>query len=274
MPRLSVITITKNEAAHLARALQSVQGLADEIIVVDSESTDGTTTIAREFTEHVFVHPFEGYGAQKNFARQQATGEWVLHIDADEEVPTELAEEMRQVFREATVDFFFVSIVTEFLGRPLTHMKGTNLRLFRRTTGRWDGKVVHEQIERVTDGSTVRLGDPDVQLLRTALIHHSHYQTLAGYRERQEYYSTADAVGMQRTGQDRSGRPVTVNPGSLASVARFLAERAVKQFIRKFFQQKGFLDGWQGWAWCYVSTEYEYKMCKKYLRFVNEQRKT
>lgn len=262
---ISAIIITKNEEANIARALASLRQVADEIIVVDSESTDHTREIAQQFTTHVLTRPFAGFGEQKNFAREQVTNEWVLHIDADEEVPSVLAEEIRNVTHQPTADFFFLPIVTEFLGRPLRHLGGTNLRLFRRTAGQWDRKHVHEQIERLSDRTTVRLGEKDTRLLQTPLTHHGHYQTLSGYFERQERYSSADAEEMLATGKDRAGRPVRVQLWNPFSRLGFLFGRAIKQFIKKFVVHMGFLDGWQGWLWCILSAQYEYKMCRKYL---------
>lgn len=272
MSSLSVVMITKNEEAHIGRALASVRGFADEIIVVDSASTDATVEIAKRFADIVVDRPWEGYGRNKNMARDLATKEWILHIDADEEVSPELSQEIRAAIDNDGPDFYWLSIITEFLGQPLTHLQGKNLRVFRRFAGRWDGKVVHEQIER-TSGTTVRLNDPDTGTLRIPLVHHSHYQTLAGYHERQERYAAADALEMRKTGVDRVGKPVRVNMRNPFSVARFLMERATKQFTRKFFRQRGFLDGWQGWVWCYVSAEYEYKMCKKYLRLTRKEQR-
>jgi glycosyltransferase involved in cell wall biosynthesis len=272
MPKLSAIIITKNEEAHIGRALQSMKGVADEVVVVDDESGDHTRDIAKQFTPHVFTRRFDGYGAQKNFARERASGDWILHLDADEEVSPALAREIRRVIKQGDKDFYWLPIITEFLGRPLQHMRGWNLRLFRRTAAQWDEKPVHEQVVRTgTRESTVRLGDPDSTILAEPLTHHSHYQTLAAYRERQERYSSADAQEMASTGRDRSGRPVSVDLRNPVSVTRFLFERAVKQFVRKFLRQRGVLDGWQGWLWCWVSAQYEYKMCKKYLALVRNR---
>lgn len=281
MPSLSVVTITKNEEAHLPRALRSVRDWADEIIVVDSESTDRTVEIAREFTDKVFIRPWPGYGPQKNFARDRASGEWIFQLDADEDVSPELAEEIQRLLRNPPHEYSWLPIVTEFLGKPLPHLRGMNLRLFRKAAGRWDDKAVHEQVERISRGiedagrerRTVRLGDPDTGVLTTPILHHSHYQTLAAYRERQERYATADAREMRRTGADRVGHPVRVRPRHPLSVGRFLLERPLKQFVRKFFRQKGILDGWRGWLWCAVSAEYEFTMCRKYLALARETEK-
>src|SRR5262245_57420828 len=96
MPKLTVTVITHNEAANIAAALESVRW-ADEIVVVDSESTDETVSIARRFTNHVIVRPWPGYVAQKNFAAEQAGHDWILSLDADERVSPSLAEEIQRL---------------------------------------------------------------------------------------------------------------------------------------------------------------------------------
>ena len=93
MPKLSVTVITKNESAHISAALASVRW-ADEIIVVDSESTDDTVTLARQMTERVVVRPWAGYVAQKNFAASIASNDWILSLDADERITPALAQEI------------------------------------------------------------------------------------------------------------------------------------------------------------------------------------
>lgn len=266
MTTLSAVTITKNEEAHVARALRSVRKISHDVIVVDSESTDRTVQIAKEFTDRVFVRPWPGYGPQKNFALEQAACDWVLFVDADEEVSPELAEELRAKLETLPhhINIGFVKIVTEFLGRPLPHLWGTNPRLLRRSHAQWQDRAVHEQVTR-PDGSVVRLGDPDTALFQSVLRHPSHYATLEAYLKKRERYTLRDAEEMLEKGVDRVGKPVGDPLGSPLTTARFLFERATKQFIRLFVKKRGFLDGWQGWLWCTLSAQYEYLMCKKYL---------
>jgi len=272
MTYISAIVITKNEEKHIGVALKSLKLIADEIIVVDSGSTDQTKNIAQEYTDKFFYHEWDGYGNQKNFALQQTKGDWILQIDADEEITEELAKEIKSTISNTNSDFIWLTIVTEFLGKTLKHLAGKNLRLFRKSTGQWDDKKVHEQVRRNKDFSTVKFGDSDSQILENKLVHHSHYQTLKDYYDRQEKYTTADAQEMQKTGKDRSGKVIQVNRGNPFSVFIFLYGRAIKQFVRKFFKQLGFLDGCQGILWCLVSSQYEYKMCRKYLNLQNKNK--
>lgn len=305
MVRLTAVTVATNEEARIARALRSVQRLADEIIVVDGESADRTVEVARQFTDKVFVNPWPGYGKQKNFALDRASGDWVLFVDADEEMAPALAEEIRRVIErdparprgrhpeaseaspersegvakdlpprsfvagapqddKGKINVYFVRIITVFLGKPLKHLWGTNPRLLRRGAVRWDDREVHEQVVR-QNGSVVRLGDADVRLLTSPLMHPSHYDTLAAYKEKRECYTTRDAAEMLKTGRDRLGKPIGNPLYSQLSTIRFLYERAVKQFLRLFAKKRGFLDGRPGWRWCVLSAQYEYLTCKKYL---------
>lgn len=277
------MTIALNEEANIARALASVKNLADEIIVVDAQSSDRTAEIARQFTDNVVVRPWPGYGPQKNFALEQATGEWVLFLDADEEVTAPLAYEIRNRITAAgqgsrhpersdrkNVNVFFVRIITEFLGRPLRHLWGTNPRLLRRSATRWDNRSVHEQVIRL-DGPVVRLGDPDTRLLASALLHPSHYRTLGAYLKKREWYTARDAETMLLTGVDRVGKPLGDPLRTPAATLRALGERPAKQFLRLFVKKRGFLDGWRGWLWCALSAQYEYMMCKKYLTLLRQQ---
>lgn len=268
MAKLTTVTIAKNEEQHITRALESVRGLADEILaVVDMESTDRTADIAGRLATRVLRRVWDGFGAQKNFALDAATGDWVLFVDADEEVTPELADEIRQTLASATNPVpavYFLRIVTEFLGRPLRHMWGTNPRLLRRGAVRWDNREVHEQVMRTND-SVVKVGDPDVGLLTKPLWHPSHYATLRAYLEKRASYTTRDAEQMLQTGRDRQERPIGDPTTSLGSRLRFLFERALKQGIRLCMKKRGFLDGWQGLLWIWLSVQYEYIVARKYL---------
>lgn len=268
MKTLAAICIVRNEEKYLATALLSVKNLANEIIVVDSGSTDNTVTIAKQFTDKVFEQPWLGYGPQKNFAVNKTACDFILQIDADEEITPELADELRKILAAPQFNFYWLRLITVFLGRPLKHLAGNNLRLFSRAHAQWNDNLVHEQVIRKSDNSRIQFGATDSGRTKNFILHHSHYQTIAGYKERQEKYSSADAEQMLLTGKDRAGKPVSVSPANPFSRFIFLHERALKQFIRKFIRQRGALDGWQGWLWCFFSAEYEYLMCFKYLQLL------
>jgi glycosyltransferase involved in cell wall biosynthesis len=191
MPLLSVAIVTHNEEQNIARTLASV-AWAGEIIVVDSHSTDRTVEIARSFGAQVIQRDWPGFAAQKNFAIAQCTGEWVLSLDADEELSAELQHEMQDLLKSGhDVDAYYLKRRNLFLGRWMRHggfYPDAKLRLFRRNaadpdrTPRFIDRAVHEVI--AFDGPTAMLaGD---------LIHHA-YPTLSDYIAHMDRYSTLGA---------------------------------------------------------------------------------
>lgn len=253
---LSAIIITHNEEANIARVLRSV-AFANERIVIDAHSTDRTMKIAAREGARVFTRSWTGYGAQKNYGLAQARSEWALFVDADEEVSPELQAQIVTTLHQADRDFWWLRIVTVFLGRPLRHLFGHNPRLFRRVAGRWTDAAVHEQVVTAA-GDVVRLGDDLSRVLRAPLLHHSH-TTIRSYLARMHQYTTLDAAQMATTDRHRSGRVV---------VRSWLLPwwLALRQFTKLFVYRRGVLDGWAGWVWCGVSAYYEWEMGVKYLR--------
>jgi glycosyltransferase involved in cell wall biosynthesis len=148
--KLTVTVITHNEAEHIAAALQSVSW-ADEIIVVDSHSTDGTVAIARQYATRIEVRDWAGYGAQKNYAASLASHDWILSVDADERVTPALAKEIRELLaREPDARGYRISRVTWYLGRWIRctdWFPDFQLRLYDRRAGRWSERSVHESFE-------------------------------------------------------------------------------------------------------------------------------
>ena len=148
--KLTVTVITHNEAAHIGGALQSVDW-ADEIIVVDSHSTDGTPEIARQYASRVEVRDWAGYGAQKNYAASLAGNDWILSLDADERVTPALAAEIRALLaRGPQARGYRISRVTWYLGRWIRctdWFPDFQLRLYDRRAGRWSERSVHESFE-------------------------------------------------------------------------------------------------------------------------------
>ncbi|HEY1500018.1 MAG TPA: glycosyltransferase family 2 protein [Acidobacteriaceae bacterium] len=183
---LSVAIITKNEEGNLARTLASVRW-ADEIVVVDSGSTDRTGDIAREFGAKFFVEEWKGFGAQKNFAIAKCTSDWVLALDADEEVSTELVEAIRAVLAGQPQHLaYFVKRRNFFLGRWIRHggyYPDPKLRLFRRGSAQFEERLVHETIRPAGPAGTLH-GD---------LLHHA-YPTLDSYIDHMNRYSALGAT--------------------------------------------------------------------------------
>lgn len=189
MRTVSVTVITRNEAARIARCLESV-GWADERIVVDSESTDGTADVCRPLATKILVREFDTFDRQKNFALDQATGDWILSLDADEVVSPALAAEVRALIaRDGDgCDGFLVRRENHVGGRPVRHLWGHDalVRLVRRGHGRFRGDV-HEKLE--ADGLVGTLREPLLHFnstdLREWIAKNRHYVELeAGLRYR------------------------------------------------------------------------------------------
>jgi glycosyltransferase involved in cell wall biosynthesis len=157
--RLSVVIVAFNEEDRLPACLESVRW-ADEVIVVDSHSTDGTREVARRFGARVIERDWPGYVAQKNFALEQAQGEWILSLDADEAVSPELAQEIHRVLADppAGVVAFSMPRKTWYLGRWILHggwYPDRKVRLVRRGCARWEGDDPHDRL--VPNGPTAPL---------------------------------------------------------------------------------------------------------------------
>jgi glycosyltransferase involved in cell wall biosynthesis len=246
---LSVVIVTLNEETNLGRTLESVKPLvADgkgEIIIVDSGSTDRTVEIAKSFGANVFVEEWKGFAAQKNSAIDKATGEWILSLDADEEVNSQLQQALLDLFatlsRLSTIektdatsesqpgtDFagLWIPRKNEFLGRWIKHggfWPDPKLRLFRRGKGKFESREVHEDIQ--VDGATR-------QIQQGALLHHS-YPTLSDYIEHMNRYSSL-------------GSEMVVAKGKVRFSFINIVLRPLFTFIYNYFFRLGFLDGREG----------------------------
>src|SRR5687768_15864459 len=169
MAKLSVIIIAKNEERDLPGCLDSVKGLADEVVLVDGHSSDRTREIARAAGAKVFEKDWEGYGPQKQHALEQATGDWVLNLDADERLSPPLAEEIRNVLGgSGAANGYELPFHVYFLGRRLRFggcAREFHVRLFRRPAASYAGKAIHE-------GITVT---PPLARLTAPVVHESYY---------------------------------------------------------------------------------------------------
>ena len=230
MPKtLSVVLITLNEAANLPRTLASVSW-AQEIVFVDSGSTDSTLEIAQKAGARVFEEPWKGFAAQKNSAIAHAIGEWVLSLDADEEVSPELAREIQGLLAgEPPFTSYRIARLNHFLGRPLRHggyWPDPKLRLFRSGAAQFAERAVHETME--TTGPVGALKNP--------LLHHC-YPTLEEYLEHMNRYSSAAARMLVDSGRaPRTGLALAWN--ALLNPAA--------TFIYNYVFRLGFLDGREG----------------------------
>lgn len=222
-PNISVIIITKNEAENIRACLESV-AWADEIIVVDSGSQDGTLDICRELTPHVFEHDWPGFGPQKNRALGYAACDWVLSLDADERVTPELHAEILQTLQNGDKDGYYMPRLSQFCGQFIHHSgwyPDYVLRLFKKSHGRFSDDLVHESV--ILEGRTGHLKNP--------LLHYT-YRDRNDVERKIAHYAEAAALQMFQRGKTSS------------PAGAFL--HAAWAFIRTYFIRLGFLDGAAG----------------------------
>jgi glycosyltransferase involved in cell wall biosynthesis len=222
--KLTVTVITRNEATNIAAALDSVRW-ADEIVVIDSESTDATVDIARRYTANVSVRPWPGYVAQKNFAAERARHDWVLSLDADERVSPQLAAEIRALLEGVPdADGYRIPRVAFHLGRWIRSTDwypDYQLRLYNRQRGRWTGRYVHESVR--VDGRVGRLRGE---------IEHFAYRDLSHHLQTMDRYTSLAARQMFEEGRRARWVDIVVTPRLT--------------FFRNYVLRGGFRDGMAG----------------------------
>jgi glycosyltransferase involved in cell wall biosynthesis len=228
VPKVSVTVITKNEAAHIADALTSV-AWAEEIVVVDSESTDDTVAIAKRFiegrasggaaTDRVVVRSWEGYVAQKNAAAALASHDWILSLDADERVTPALADEIRALPSEAPHAAYRMPRVTWHLDRwvrTTDWYPDRQLRLYDRRRARWTGRRVHEGVH--VDGTIGNLGGE---------LQHYAYRDVADHLETIERYTTLASEQLFEDGRRSTLLHVAAHP-PLAFLRNYIARGGIR----------------------------------------------
>jgi len=221
-PKLSLIVIARNEEELIGQCLTSAARFCDELIVVDSLSNDRTVEIARAAGARVFQRPFEGYIAQKQFALEQATGEWVLSLDADEQATWELGAEIRAALACANpAAGYRIRRVLYHLGRYYTRglYPDWHLRLFRRDRARFAGHEPHASVQ--VDGDVARLNSP--------ILHFS-------YRDVTDHVATINRLSSQAATEGDAG-PLTA--------FKMIANPAWR-FVNFYFLRGGFREGGRG----------------------------
>ena len=224
MPRVSVTIITLNEAAHIAAAITSA-AWADEVVVVDSGSTDETVAIARQAGAKVLTRDWTGYIDQKNFAAGAAANDWIFSLDADERVPKALADEVRRLLAtDPPLHGYRGPRVTFHLGRWIRttdFYPDFQTRLYDRRHARWNGRYVHESVS--VDGPSGRLQND---------LEHYSFENVADQIDRINRYSTLAARQMHEAGVRSGWLKLAVHPPAA--------------FLRNYLLRRGCLDGTAG----------------------------
>lgn len=249
-PKISVAIIARDEADRIGGLLNSL-GFADEIVVVDSGSTDGTQTICEKAGARVIYNPWPGYIEQKQFALDATAHEWILSLDADEEVPKVLAAEILRAIRSAGPDVGGVSMprLSRYLGRWIRHggwYPDRKVRLVRRGRGRWQGVNPHDKL--VADGDIIHLKQPFL-----------HYV----------YRSISDQVVTMNRFSEIYAQQGPSRGGWFVVAGLF---HAVGKFLECFLWKLGFLDGIPGLIIAMNSAGYVFlKHAKRWERHLGER---
>ncbi len=251
--KLSAVVITRNEEKNIARCLNSLEDVADEILVVDSFSTDGTAAICRQKGVDFVEHRFEGHIEQKNYAVSLAKHDYILSLDADEALSHTLRQSILALWDGQAHNGYAVNRLTNFCGRWIWHCgwyPDQKIRLWDRRTGRWGGVNPHD---RVIMDDNCTLGH-----LRGDLLHYS-YPTIKDHIAQMDHFSDIAAREAFRGGRK-------------SNIVLDICLNPALTFLKKYILKTGFLDGYEGFV---ISVGSAYGKFLKYikLRELEKQRK-
>lgn len=237
--KLSAAIMTFNEEKNLERTLKALADICDEIVIVDSGSTDGTKEIAEKYGA-IFIHqPWLGYGKQRNVAIENCNGKWILAVDADEELSPELKQKIREIINgNEEKKVYEINRLSVCFGKKIKYGGwGTSyaVRLFLKTAGRFNDNTVHESFTT----------QEEIFKIKEDIYHHS-YLTLEDYFSKFNRYTTEGALEYYKKGKKASIGQIVFNP--------------MYKFIRMYIIRLGFLDGIEGFL--LASTSSMYSMVK------------
>ncbi|MBE2247518.1 MAG: glycosyltransferase family 2 protein [Candidatus Competibacteraceae bacterium] len=245
MISLSVVIITYNEARNIVRCIRSVQSIANEIVVIDSGSTDQTVALAVNHGARVINHPFEGHIQQKNFAVSQAISDYVLSLDADEALDDTACKAIEQCLKHWNADGYTFNRMNSYCGRFIKYgawYPDTKLRLWDRRKGRWEGINPHDRFQMQPDTT--------IKHLSGHILHYS-YQTVEEHRKKISIFSSIAADAYYSKGIKSNKLKILLHPFS--------------RFIRDYFIKAGFLDGWRGFVIARLTAKEVYIKYKQLL---------
>ncbi len=237
MQKLSVVIITFNEEKNIGRCLQSIQGIADDIVIVDSFSTDKTEEICKKYPVKFVQRKWEGYSSAKNFGSASAKYDWILSLDADEALSDELKNSIQKIKAGNEMRFCTFNRLTNYCGKWIRHCgwyPDKKLRIFDKTKAEWKG-IIHEQLKIASHGKILYLhGD---------CLHYSYY-SIEGHRKQTDKFSTISANALFSKGKKINLLKLYVSP--------------IVKFIQSYFFQLGILDGYYGFMICKISAHSTY----------------
>jgi glycosyltransferase involved in cell wall biosynthesis len=249
MVKLSAVIITFNEERNIERCIRSFEGVADEVIVVDSLSKDKTVAIAESLGARVIHQKFLGHIEQKNFALSQATYDHCISLDADEALDETLKQSVLDAKANFIADGYTMNRLTNYCGQWIKHCgwyPDTKLRLVNKKLGSWTGVNPHDRYELQKGSKIVHLnGD---------LFHYSFY-TIYEHKLQIEKFTDISAKAKQQAGIRSSWLKILIKP--------------IAKFVKSYFLQLGLLDGYHGWIICTQSARATYL---KYFKLLKLQR--
>ncbi len=240
MSKISAVIITLNEERNIERCIQSLLSVVDEIIIVDSGSTDLTKAIAEKYNVKFITQHWLGYGATKNFGQDQAQHEYILSIDADEALSEELINSIQQVKPNLNNAYSF-NRLTNYCGKWIKHSgwyPDIKVRLFPKSIVKWNDSEVHEQLE---------LNDLKVTHLKGDLYHYSYYSIIQ-HVEKSVHYGKLAGKHLFERGKKPNAFKIIFSP--------------VFRFIKDYFLRLGFLDGAYGF---FIAITAAYSIFIKYF---------
>lgn len=252
MSKISGVIIAYNEEQYIERCLRSIQPVVDEIVVVDSYSTDNTIKLCEKYNARVIQKEFEGFTDQKNFANDQAQFDYVLSLDADEALSEKLQQEILKLkpYIDKKEGYSF-NILNNYCGQWIKHSNwypGTKTRLFNRKKARWYSPTnLHE---------TIKLNNPNsLQKLSGDLLHWAYDSYSEHHNKNDRYTSLAAYNYVKNNGKRIPYFKIVINP--------------FWKFFKNYFIKKGFLDGFQGFVICSMAG---YSTFLKYIKIIELQK--
>lgn len=249
-PRITLFIIAKNEASRIAACILSARDIVNEVIVVDSNSTDKTTQVCQDLGAQVYTREFDGFANQKNFALSKVSGEWALNLDADEQLSPALKKEIEQAIQNSELAGYYLPFCNYFLGKKMRFSglnKEKHLRLVRTQQARYIGGLVHEGLE--VSGTLATLKNP---------VNHFSYDTIENYFTKFNKYTTLAAQQMYQNGKHFC----------LLKVLLTLPF----EFLKRYALKLGVLDGMRGLLWASFSTYYVYVKYTKLWQLEQEHK--